>query len=135
MVSGREDKRFLICLNLDGGLDPGQTYGKLDKPVFAMYGDRRKPQQPGESREAFDNRTASRNRSLDQLKAPYQEAAKGSYFLLVDSPGFSHFSYYDFPNAQAEEPMLSHGCFRRVQDWDTLKQSRGSRVQSVYRSD
>jgi hypothetical protein len=104
VVSGREDKRFLICLNLDGGLDPGQTYGKLDKPVFAMYGDRRTPQQPGESREAFDKRTASRNRFLDKLKAPYQEAAKGSYFLLVDSPHFSHFSYYDFPNDQAEEP-------------------------------
>jgi dienelactone hydrolase len=105
VVSGREDRRFLICLNLDGRLDPGQTYGKLDRPVFVMYGDRRKPQQPGESRGAFEKRTASRDRSLDQLKAPYQEAAKGRYFLLVDSPGFSHFSYYDFPNAQVEEPM------------------------------
>jgi hypothetical protein len=30
---------------------------------------------------------------------------------------------------------VSHGCFRRVQVEDTLKQSRGSRVQSVHRSD
>jgi hypothetical protein len=69
-----------------------------------MYGDARKPQQPGESREAFEKRTASRNRFLDRLKIPYQATPKGSYFLLVDSPHFSHFSYYDFPNAQAEEP-------------------------------
>jgi dienelactone hydrolase len=104
VVSVREDKRFRIGLNLDGGLDPGQTYGSLHQPIMAMYGDARKPQQRGESREAFDKRTASRNRFLDRLKTPYQEAAKGSYFLLVDSPGFSHYSYYDFPNAQAAEP-------------------------------
>jgi Platelet-activating factor acetylhydrolase, isoform II len=104
MISVREDKRFRIGLNLDGGLDAGQTYGAIHQPVFAMYGDARKPQQPGESREAFEKRTTSRNRFVDRLKAPYQEASKGSYFLLVDSPRFSHLSYYDFPNAQAAEP-------------------------------
>lgn len=104
VVSVREDKRFRIGLNLDGGLDAGQTYGALHQPVFAMYGDARKPQQPGESRETFEKRTVSRNRFVDRVKAPYQEAPKGSYFLLVDSPGFSHFSYFDFPNAQAAVP-------------------------------
>src|SRR5262249_35154750 len=104
VVSVGEDKRFRIGLNLDGGLDAGQTYGALHQPVFAMYGDARKPQQTGESREAFEKRTASRNRFVDRLKAPYQEAPKGSYFLLVDSPRFSHLSYYDFPDAQAAAP-------------------------------
>jgi dienelactone hydrolase len=104
VISVREDKRFRIGLNLDGGLDAGQTYGALHQPVVAMYGDARKPQQPGESREAFEKRTVARNRFVDRLKAPYLEAPKGGYFLLVDSPGFSHFSYFDFPNAQAAAP-------------------------------
>jgi dienelactone hydrolase len=104
VVSLREDKRFRIGLNLDGGLDRGQTYGPLHQPVVEMCGDARKPQQPGESREAFEKRTASRNRFVDRGKAPYQEAPKGSYMLLVDSPRFSHFSYFDFPNAQAAAP-------------------------------
>jgi hypothetical protein len=104
VVSGHDDKRFRICLNLDGGLDPGKTYGSLNQPVVAMYGDRRKPRQPGESGEAFEKRTASRQGYVTDLKAAYRGAPPGSYFLLVDSPGFSHFSYYDFPNAQAQEP-------------------------------
>ena len=37
------------------------------------------------------------------LKAAFAGAPRGSYFVLVDSPQFSHFSYYDFPNAQAED--------------------------------
>jgi hypothetical protein len=105
VVSGHDDKRFCICLNLDGGLDPGQTYGSLNPPVFAMYGDNRKPQKPGESREAFEKRTASRRRFIDREKAAYGGVPKGSGFLLVDSPGFSHFSYYDFPNDQAADPL------------------------------
>jgi hypothetical protein len=105
VVSGHDDKRFRICLNLDGGLDPGQNYGSLNPPVVAMFGDNRKPQQPGESRDSFDKRTASRRRFVDKLKAEYVGAPRGSFFLLVDSPGFSHFSYYDFPNDQAADPM------------------------------
>lgn len=78
VFSVREDKRFRIGLNLDGGLDAGQTYGALQQPVFAMYGDARKPQQPGESQETFEKRTTARNRFVDRLRAPYQEAPKGS---------------------------------------------------------
>jgi hypothetical protein len=104
VVSVREDERFRIGLNLDGGLDPGQTYGLLHQPVVEMCGDARKPQQPGESREAFEKRTAARNRFVDRGKAPYGEACKGSYMILVDSPRFSHFSYFDFPNGQAAAP-------------------------------
>src|SRR5437868_8364411 len=85
VVSGHDDKRFRICLNLDGGLDPGMTFGTLTQPVAAAYGDRRKPQQPGESREAFEKRTASRQQFIKNLKAAYQGAPLGSYFLLVDS--------------------------------------------------
>jgi pimeloyl-ACP methyl ester carboxylesterase len=87
VVSGHDDKRFRICLNLDGGLDADQTYGKLNRPVVAMYGDNRKPQRPGEGREVFEKRTAARRRFVDRLKAEYVGAPKGSYFLLVDSPG------------------------------------------------
>jgi dienelactone hydrolase len=103
VVSGHDDKRFRFCLNLDGGLDPGSTYGSLSQPVVAMFGDNRRPQKPEESKEAFEKRRSSRDRSLKALKAEYAGATKESFLLLVDSPGFSHFSYYDFPNAQAEE--------------------------------
>jgi pimeloyl-ACP methyl ester carboxylesterase len=103
-VTVRDDARFRIGLNLDGGLDPGSTYGSLSRPVVAMFGDNRKPQQPGESTESFTKRRASRDRFVQTLKAPYAGATEDSYLLLVDSPAFSHFSYYDFPNAQAEAP-------------------------------
>jgi dienelactone hydrolase len=103
VVSGHDDKRFQFCLNLDGGLDPGSTYGALSRPVVAMYGDNRRPQRPDETREAFEKRRASRDRFVKNLKAEYAGAPRGSYLLLVDSPGFSHFSYYDFPNEQAEQ--------------------------------
>jgi hypothetical protein len=103
VVSGHDDKRFRFCLNLDGGLDPGSTYGSLSQPVVAMFGDNRRPRRPEETREAFAKRRSSRDRFIKSLKAEYAGATRGSYFLLVDAPGFSHFSYYDFPNAQAEE--------------------------------
>jgi len=105
IVNCHDDKRIRICLNLDGGLDPGRTYGSLSQSVVAMYGDHRKPQQPGESREKFEKRSASRQRFIQNLKAAYRDALTGSYLLLVDSPGFSHFSYYDFPNSQAQDPL------------------------------
>jgi dienelactone hydrolase len=105
VVCGREDKRFRICLNLDGGLDAGLTYGALTVPVVAMYGDNRKPRQQGETAEKFAKRRASRDRFVEGLKAPYKDAPNRSYLLLVDSPAFSHFSYYDLPNSQADDPV------------------------------
>jgi hypothetical protein len=105
IVCGHEYKRFRICLNLDGGLDAGLTYGTLNQPVVSMYGDNRKPLQPGETAARFAKRRASRDRFIKSLKAAYVSAPKRSYFLLVDSPAFSHFSYFDFPNAQAEDPV------------------------------
>ncbi len=102
-MSVRDDKRFRFGLNLDGGLDPGSTYGSLGRSVVAMFGDNRRPRRPGETEEAFAKRKSSRDRFVKNLKAEYAGATKGSYLLLVDSPGFSHFSYYDFPDAQAEE--------------------------------
>jgi hypothetical protein len=104
VMSGEKDKRLSICLNLDGGLDNGLAYGAGSQPVFAMYGDNRRPQKPGESAEGFAKRRASRDRFIDKLKSAYVNVAKGSFFLLVDSPSFSHYSYFDFPNAQAEQP-------------------------------
>jgi hypothetical protein len=105
VMCGHQDKRFRVCLNLDGGLDAGLTYGRLSQPVVAMYGDNRKPQQPGESGAMFAKRRAARDRFIKSLKAAYVDAPKGSSFLLVDSPAFSHFSYYDFPERQAEDPV------------------------------
>jgi hypothetical protein len=105
VACGHEDKRFLVCLNLDGGLDAGLTYGTLSQPVVAMYGDNRKPLQPGETAGGLAKRRASRDRFIRSLKAAYVDAPKGSYFLLVDSPAFSHFSYFDFPNSQVENPV------------------------------
>jgi pimeloyl-ACP methyl ester carboxylesterase len=103
IVSGHVDRRFRTCLNLDGGLDRGATYGSLSQPVVAMFGDNRKPQQPGERADAFRRRRSSRDQYVANLKAAFARAPRGSYFVLVDSPRFSHFSYYDFPNAQAED--------------------------------
>jgi hypothetical protein len=104
VVSGHDDKRFRFCLNLDGGLDPGSAYGALSQPVAAMFGENRRPRRAEETEEAFQKRRSSLDRYVKTLKAQYGGATKGSYLLLVDSPGFSHFSYYDFPNVQAEEP-------------------------------
>src|SRR5205085_2330921 len=76
--------------------------GSLNHPVAAMFGDNRRPRQPGESTEVLNRRRSSRDRFINNLKKEYAGAKEGSYFVLVDSPGFSHYSYYDFPNAQAE---------------------------------
>jgi hypothetical protein len=103
IVSGHIDRRFRICLNLDGGLDRGATYGSLSQPVVAMFGDNRKRQQAGESADTFRRRRSSRDRYVANLKAAFAGAPRGSYFVLVDAPQFSHFSYYDFPNTQAED--------------------------------
>lgn len=98
------DKRFKTCINLDGGLDSGATYGLLTQPVVAMYGDRRVLQRVDETPEAFARRKASDERFDARRKSAYVGASASTYFVLVDSPGFSHFSYYDLPDSQAEVP-------------------------------
>jgi hypothetical protein len=104
IASVPEDRRIRFAMNLDGGLDPGSTYGSLNRPVAAMFGDNRKPRGPKESDAAYAKRQASRERMLAALRAQHAGAIDGSYFLLVDSPAFHHFSYYDFPDNQAEDP-------------------------------
>ena len=99
-----EDSRVRFAMNLGGGLDPGSTYGSLKRPVAAMFGDDRKPRGPKESEAAYTKRKASRERTLTAMTGEYADVTNGSYFLLMDSPGFSHFSYYDFPDDQAQDP-------------------------------
>lgn len=103
VMTGHADPRFRVCLNLDGALDAGLTYGELSRPVFAVYGDNRR-RKPNEGAEAFAKRRAARDRFIERLKSAYAGAPDGSSFILVDSPAFSRFSYYDFPSAQAEQP-------------------------------
>ncbi len=98
----RQDKRFKFCLNLDGGLDAGQNYGAIMQPVVGMFGYRKMVQKPGETEADFLKRRISMEKYIENLKAQYAGAPSASRLVLIDSPGFSHFSYYDFSIAQTE---------------------------------
>lgn len=102
IMSCRHDKRFGVCLNLDGGLDEGQTYGSPVQQVAAMYGGGKILQRPGETAGSFEKRKASNNKYWERLRAPYAGTTDSSFLILLDSPGFSHFSYFDLPTAQSE---------------------------------
>lgn len=99
----QQDKRFKFCLNLDGGLDSGATYGSVTQPVVGMYGYRKSVQRPGETEADFIKRKVSMEKYIRNLQGQYAGAPSSSRLVLIDSPGFSHFSYYDFPTAQTEE--------------------------------
>ncbi|HEX8749394.1 MAG TPA: hypothetical protein VF717_19615 [Pyrinomonadaceae bacterium] len=98
----QQDKRFKFCMNLDGGLDTGATYGSVTRPVVGMYGYRRIVRKPDETEAAFLKRRASMEKYIESLKAAYAGVPSGSRLVLIDSPGFSHFSYYDLSTAQTE---------------------------------
>ena len=98
----QHDRRFKFCLNLDGGLDAGAAYEPLTQPVAGMYGYRKMVQKPGEAEIDFLKRSASMEKNIESLKAEYAGAPSASRLVLIDSPGFSHFSYYDFSTAQTE---------------------------------
>lgn len=98
----QQDKRFKFCLNLDGGLDAGQSYGPMTQPVVGMYGYRKSVQKPGEAEADFLKRRTSMEKYIGNLKAQYAGAPPSGRLVLIDSPGFSHFSYYDLPTAQTE---------------------------------
>jgi hypothetical protein len=98
------DKRLAFCLNLDGGLDAGLTFGRIAQNVSAMYGYHNQVRRPGEAAADFERRTTSAERYLANLRAQYIGAPPQSRLLLVDAPGFSHYSYYDVPDAEAEVP-------------------------------
>jgi dienelactone hydrolase len=99
----QQDKRFKFCLNLDGGLDAGATYGSVTRPVVGMYGYRKMVQKPNEVEADFLKRKASMEKNIGNLKAQYAGVPSASRLVLIDSPGFSHFSYYDLSTAQTEE--------------------------------
>jgi dienelactone hydrolase len=98
----QQDKRLKFCLNLDGGLDAGATYDTVTQPVVGMYGYRKMVQKPNEAEADFLKRKASMEKNIDNLKAQYAGVPSASRLVLIDAPGFSHFSYYDFPTAQTE---------------------------------
>jgi hypothetical protein len=96
------DKRFKFCLNLDGGLDEGESYGSPTQPIAAMYGGGVPTRRPGESDEAFAKRKESNKIFQNGVKAPYAGVRKRSYVMFVGTQGFTHFSYFDFPVSQSE---------------------------------
>lgn len=98
----QQDRRFKFCLNLDGGLDAGASYGRVTQPVAGMYGYRKMVQKPDETDADFLKRKASMEKYIENLKAEYEGVPSTSRLVLIDAPGFSHFSYYDFSNAQTE---------------------------------
>ncbi|HEX8174792.1 MAG TPA: hypothetical protein VF543_06705 [Pyrinomonadaceae bacterium] len=98
----QQDKRFKFCMNLDGGLDAGATYGSVTQPVAGMYGYRKMVRKPGEAEADFLKRKASMEKNIENLKAEYAGVPSASRLVLIDSPGFSHFSYYDLSTAQTE---------------------------------
>jgi hypothetical protein len=67
-----------------------------------MYGGGKPTPGPGESNESFARRKASNEKFQTKLKAPYAGVKKGSYLILIGTPQFSHFSYFDLPTAQSE---------------------------------
>lgn len=98
----QQDKRFKFCLNLDGGLDAGESYGAITQPVAGMFSYRKVIQKSGETEADFLKRKTSMDKNIQNLKMPYARASAAGRLVLVDSPGFSHFSYYDFSTAQTE---------------------------------
>ncbi|HEX8560865.1 MAG TPA: hypothetical protein VF668_22415 [Pyrinomonadaceae bacterium] len=98
----QQDRRFKFCLNLDGGLDAGAAYETVTQPVVGMYGYRKMVRKPNEAEIDFLKRSASMETYIESLKAEYAGAPAASRLVLIDSPGFSHFSYYDFSTAQTE---------------------------------
>jgi dienelactone hydrolase len=97
----QRDRRFKFCLNMDGGLDAGASYGSVAQTVFGMYGYRKSVRKPDETEANFLKRKTSMEKFIGNLKAEYAGAPAASRFVLIDSPSFSHFSYY-FSTAQTE---------------------------------
>jgi len=101
------DARWNRCVNLDGGLDAGERYPRIDKPLLAIYGAPSPVQLPIETEEQFRARRARNATFLEsasnrELIAEYENVVAPGTIAYVSSPGFSHFAYYDLVQPEAE---------------------------------
>jgi hypothetical protein len=96
------DQRWKACADLDGGAD--SDYGLVHQPVMAIVGDRAPTLETGEADEHLRKRAASRQKFLGTFRKPFAETRGPDDLVLVSSPAFSHFSYYDIPTSDAEVP-------------------------------
>jgi dienelactone hydrolase len=118
IVACGRDPRFTTCVNLDGGLDPGDNYESVRQPVLAVYGGRRVIRKAAESEAEFQRRKASNDRFLDSIKSEYVNViSPESRYVFVDAPGFSHFSYYDMPTGD-----IPPDWFATADQWHANKQ-------------
>ncbi|HKO02050.1 MAG TPA: hypothetical protein VJ032_10175, partial [Thermoanaerobaculia bacterium] len=102
------DARWSRCVNLDGGLDAGERYPRIDKPLLAVYGAPSPVQLPIETEEQFRTRRARNATFLEsasnrELIAQYENVVGPGTIAYVSSPGFSHFAYYDLVQPDAEQ--------------------------------
>ena len=58
VVSCATDRRWSACVNLDGGLDAGDRYPRVDKPLLAIFSAPSPVKLPMESEERFRQRRA-----------------------------------------------------------------------------
>jgi Platelet-activating factor acetylhydrolase, isoform II len=91
----RNDPRVSFCLNLDGGLEHGLSFGHVAHPVAEIYGWRAPIRREGETDAAFEKRLSSMAAIVQLEKAQFSFAPPQSRLLLLDVPGYSHFSYFD----------------------------------------
>jgi pimeloyl-ACP methyl ester carboxylesterase len=101
------DSRWRACVNLDGGLDPGQRYPAAEQPVLALFGGPSPVKMPIETEEGFRKR---RERNVTFLESASHRAQLAEYanvpggtVAYAISPGFGHFSYYDLVTPEAEQ--------------------------------
>ncbi|MCU1227597.1 MAG: isoform [Acidobacteria bacterium] len=108
VVSCATDPRWTACVNLDGGLDAGDRYPRVDKPLLAIYGAPSPVKLPIESEEQFRARQSRNAKFLEskshrELVAQYENVTAPGVIAYVSSPGFSHFAYYDLVQPEAEQ--------------------------------
>ncbi|MEA2570624.1 MAG: hypothetical protein QOI24_2625 [Acidobacteriota bacterium] len=107
VVSCATDRRWSACVNLDGGLDAGDRYPRVDKPLLAIFGAPSPVKLPIESEEQFRQRrvrnaTFLTSQSHRDLVAQYRDVVTPGAIAYISSPGFSHFAYYDLVQPDAE---------------------------------
>lgn len=108
VFSCARDSRFYACVNLDGGLDAGEQYPPVKQPLLAIFGGPPPVKLPIESDENFAKRQARNATFLESkghkdLLSQYANVTSRSAMVYVNSPGFSHFSYYDLVRPEAEQ--------------------------------